>query len=110
MGRGIDFKGVNVVINYDFPPTAVSYIHRIGKKYTCVCIVYMYRWHDTSTIYVCTLNSGRTGRAGRAGRAITFFTEDDAINLRRLVLHTHTHSLLFYPYQVLEGRFLTFIM
>lgn len=31
MGRGIDFKGVNMVINYDFPPTAVSYIHRIGK-------------------------------------------------------------------------------
>ena len=24
MGRGIDFKGVNLVINYDFPPTAVS--------------------------------------------------------------------------------------
>ena len=23
MGRGIDFKGVNLVINYDFPPTAV---------------------------------------------------------------------------------------
>lgn len=31
MGRGIDFKGVNLVINYDFPPSAVSYIHRIGK-------------------------------------------------------------------------------
>ena len=30
MGRGIDFKGVNVVINYDFPSSAVSYIHRIG--------------------------------------------------------------------------------
>ena len=30
MGRGIDFKGVNLVVNYDFPPTAVSYIHRIG--------------------------------------------------------------------------------
>ncbi len=55
MGRGIDFKGVNLVINYDFPPTAVSYIHRVG----------------------------RTGRAGRLGRAITFFTEDDAVNLRR---------------------------
>ena len=38
MGRGIDFKGVNVVINYDFPPTAVSYIHRIGKKHTCTCV------------------------------------------------------------------------
>ena len=24
MGRGIDFKGVNLVINYDFPPSAVS--------------------------------------------------------------------------------------
>lgn len=31
MGRGIDFKGVNLVINYDFPPSAISYIHRIGK-------------------------------------------------------------------------------
>ena len=30
MGRGIDFKGVNLVINYDFPTSAVSYIHRIG--------------------------------------------------------------------------------
>nr|XP_017030854.2 probable ATP-dependent RNA helicase DDX52 [Drosophila kikkawai] len=54
MGRGIDFKGVNLVINYDFPPTTISYIHRIG----------------------------RTGRAGRPGRAITFFTQDDTANLR----------------------------
>ena len=30
MGRGIDFKGVNLVINYDFPTSAVAYIHRIG--------------------------------------------------------------------------------
>lgn len=56
MGRGIDFKGVNLVINYDFPQSAVSYIHRIG----------------------------RTGRAGRVGQAITFFTEDDAVNLRSI--------------------------
>ncbi|XP_069683792.1 probable ATP-dependent RNA helicase DDX52 isoform X1 [Periplaneta americana] len=56
MGRGIDFKGVNLVINYDFPPTAISYIHRIG----------------------------RTGRAGRQGKAITFFTEDDTVNLRSI--------------------------
>ncbi|KAH8357632.1 hypothetical protein KR200_005679 [Drosophila serrata] len=54
MGRGIDFKGVNLVINYDFPPTTISYIHRIG----------------------------RTGRAGRPGRAITFFTQEDTANLR----------------------------
>ncbi|KAH8372192.1 hypothetical protein KR093_010544 [Drosophila rubida] len=56
MGRGIDFKGVNLVINYDFPPTSISYIHRIG----------------------------RTGRAGRPGRAVTFFTQDDTANLRSI--------------------------
>ena len=32
MGRGIDFKGVNLVVNYDFPPSAISYIHRVGKS------------------------------------------------------------------------------
>ena len=49
VARGMDFKGVSLVINYDFPQSTTSYIHRIG----------------------------RTGRAGRAGRAITFFTESD---------------------------------
>ncbi|XP_028396880.1 probable ATP-dependent RNA helicase DDX52 [Dendronephthya gigantea] len=56
MGRGIDFKGVNLVINYDFPTSSVAYIHRIG----------------------------RTGRAGRTGKAVTFFTEDDVVNLRSI--------------------------
>ncbi len=55
MGRGIDFKGVNLVINYDFPLSAISYIHRIG----------------------------RTGRACRLGKAVTFFTDDDLPYLRR---------------------------
>lgn len=32
MGRGVDFKGVKLVINYDFPQSAGSYIHRIGKR------------------------------------------------------------------------------
>lgn len=57
MARGIDFKGVNVVINYDFPQSAQSYIHRIG----------------------------RTGRAGRPGKAITYFTKEDAPHLRTIV-------------------------
>lgn len=30
MARGIDFKGVNCVLNFDFPQSVVSYIHRIG--------------------------------------------------------------------------------
>ena len=48
MARGMDFKGVSLVVNYDFP-TSTSSVHRIG----------------------------RTGRAGRAGEAVTFFTEGD---------------------------------
>jgi ATP-dependent RNA helicase DDX52/ROK1 len=45
-----------MVINYDFPTTTASYIHRIG----------------------------RTGRAGRPGKAITFFTQKDATLLRSI--------------------------
>ena len=30
MARGMDFKGVRGVINYDFPTSVQSYIHRIG--------------------------------------------------------------------------------
>ncbi|GFR50016.1 hypothetical protein Agub_g12165, partial [Astrephomene gubernaculifera] len=54
IGRGMDFVGVNTVVNYDFPRSTADYVHRIG----------------------------RTGRAGRTGDAITFFTEDDAPSLR----------------------------
>ncbi|KAJ2221706.1 RNA-dependent ATPase rok1 [Coemansia sp. RSA 518] len=57
MARGIDFKGVNLVINYDFPQSSQSYIHRIG----------------------------RTGRAGRKGQAVTYFTKDDAPHLKTIV-------------------------
>ena len=54
MARGVDFKGVQMVINYDLPQSAVAYIHRIG----------------------------RTGRAGKRGTAVTFFTEEDMPKLR----------------------------
>ncbi|KAI9091816.1 putative ROK1-ATP-dependent RNA helicase [Phlyctochytrium arcticum] len=57
MGRGIDFKGVNLVINYDFPQSVAAYVHRIG----------------------------RTGRAGRAGEAVTYFTKEDAPYLKAVV-------------------------
>jgi len=57
MARGVDFKGVETVVNYDFPQSASTYIHRIG----------------------------RTGRAGREGTAITFFTIMDFETLRSIV-------------------------
>ena len=31
MARGMDFKGVRGVINFDFPTSVQSYIHRIGE-------------------------------------------------------------------------------
>ena len=76
LGRGMDFKGVNTVINFDFPQSAVSYIHRIGM----LCVV------CRTTIHALTrpFSTGRTGRAGRTGDAITYFTEDDVMYLRTI--------------------------
>ncbi|RVW98853.1 DEAD-box ATP-dependent RNA helicase 57 [Vitis vinifera] len=56
IARGMDFKGINCVINYDFPDSPAAYIHRIG----------------------------RSGRAGRTGEAITIYTEDDVPFLRNI--------------------------
>lgn len=57
LARGIDFRGVNLVVNYDVPQSAQAYVHRIG----------------------------RTGRAGRRGTAVTFFTKTDADAVRNVV-------------------------
>ena len=57
MARGIDFKTVNSVINFDFPTSLVSYIHRVG----------------------------RTGRAGRKGTATTYFTDEDIPYVQTIV-------------------------
>jgi ATP-dependent RNA helicase RhlE len=58
--RGIDVKGIELVINYDLPDNAEDYVHRIG----------------------------RTGRAGAAGHAISFATPDqrgDIYGIERLM-------------------------
>lgn len=31
VSRGVDFKGVQNVLNFDFPATPQSYIHRVGR-------------------------------------------------------------------------------
>ncbi|KAI4647435.1 uncharacterized protein J4E79_010293 [Alternaria viburni] len=50
LSRGVDFRGLNGVVNYDVPSSAAGYVHRVG----------------------------RTGRAGREGGvAVTFYTQDD---------------------------------
>jgi ATP-dependent RNA helicase DDX52/ROK1 len=50
LSRGVDFRGINGVVNYDVPGSGASYIHRVG----------------------------RTGRAGREGGvAVTLYTRED---------------------------------
>lgn len=50
LARGVDFRGLNGVVNYDVPNSAAAYVHRVG----------------------------RTGRAGREGGvAVTFYTQED---------------------------------
>ncbi|KIM26089.1 hypothetical protein M408DRAFT_314308 [Serendipita vermifera MAFF 305830] len=56
LARGMDFGGVHGVINFDWPESVQSYVHRIG----------------------------RTGRAGRQGTAITYFTDEDAPYLKSI--------------------------
>lgn len=54
--RGIDIQAVNVVINFDFPKNAETYLHRIG----------------------------RSGRYGHLGIAINLINWDDRFNLYRI--------------------------
>src|SRR3972149_5199440 len=52
--RGIDVKGIELVLNYDIPENPEDYVHRIG----------------------------RTGRAGAPGRAISFATPEQGAEVR----------------------------
>ena len=50
LARGVDFRGLNGVVNYDLPNSSAAYVHRVG----------------------------RTGRAGRPGGiAVTLYSKDD---------------------------------
>ncbi|XP_014736714.1 PREDICTED: probable ATP-dependent RNA helicase DDX52 isoform X3 [Sturnus vulgaris] len=40
LARGMDFKGVNMVINYDLPTSAVEYIHRIGEAWLTIHLLF----------------------------------------------------------------------
>lgn len=56
LSRGIDIKGINLVINYDIPSDAEDYIHRIG----------------------------RTARGDNTGVALTFINADDCYNFSKI--------------------------
>ena len=54
--RGIDIANLELVINYDLPDVAETYVHRIG----------------------------RTGRAGQRGTALSFCSQDEHMMLRNI--------------------------
>eukprot|EP00658_Telonema_sp_P-2_P065422 TRINITY_DN54663_c0_g1_i1.p1 TRINITY_DN54663_c0_g1~~TRINITY_DN54663_c0_g1_i1.p1 ORF type:complete len:103 (-),score=32.16 TRINITY_DN54663_c0_g1_i1:39-347(-) len=54
LARGIDFKNVGTVINYDFPTTKESYVHRIGRTGRAVSYTHL-RAHETPEHLVCRL-------------------------------------------------------
>lgn len=58
--RGLDINGVDLVINYEMPQDAESYVHRIG----------------------------RTGRAGREGKAFSLISDRDIDSLARVEDYT----------------------
>lgn len=54
--RGIDIQSVNVVINFDFPKTAETYLHRIGRSGMCEhqsLLVVMFKAIKFSVAYSC---------------------------------------------------------
>lgn len=56
LSRGIDIEGISLIINYDVPPDAEDYIHRIG----------------------------RTARADTKGIAFTFVTESEQYKFKKI--------------------------
>eukprot|EP00850_Spirogloea_muscicola_P001852 SM000007S20812 [mRNA] locus=s7:350237:354445:- [translate_table: standard] len=70
MGRGMDFKAITSVVNYDIPQSTASYVHRVG----------------------------RCGRAGRSGLAITLYTEEDVPYLRAIANVIHASGGIVPPW------------
>merc|ERR1719419_1419658 len=71
--RGIDFREVSAVVNYDFPDSVKAYTHRVG----------------------------RTARGGRYGTALSLWTERDVEVMQRLkefqTIHSPTHKANIKP-------------
>lgn len=57
LSRGMDFRGINGIVNYDIPTSSAAYVHRVG----------------------------RTGRAGREGGvAVTLYSKEDVPYLKHV--------------------------
>ncbi|XP_060106901.1 probable ATP-dependent RNA helicase DDX56 [Heteronotia binoei] len=73
VARGIDFENVSVVINFDFPPSVESYIHR----------------------------AGRTARASNPGTVLTFVSCSESAQLAKIeaALVGDSNAVTLQPYR-----------
>lgn len=78
-GRGIDIERVNIVINYDMPENADSYLHRVG----------------------------RAGRFGTKGLAITFVSTDDDTGILNSVQERFEVDIAELPETIDVGSYMT---
>ncbi len=76
--RGIDVKGIELVVNYELPDDVENYIHRIG----------------------------RTGRAGLDGRAVTIATPYDGRRIAAIEKLTKTPLKISHHPEVPSAKFL----
>lgn len=74
--RGIDVPSINVVVNFDFPSSSETYLHRVG----------------------------RSGRFGHLGLAVNFITDRDKDNLMRIESELGT-SILPIPKDIDENLY-----
>ncbi|MDP2435713.1 MAG: DEAD/DEAH box helicase [archaeon] len=71
VSRGVDFQNVNVVLNFDFPKSLATYVHRIG----------------------------RTARAGRLGTALSFISQEDDASLERIRKQRAAEGITVHPFR-----------
>lgn len=72
IGRGIDIERVNIVINYDMPDSADTYLHRVG----------------------------RAGRFGTKGLAITFASSEEDNNVLNSIQARFAVNITELPTQI----------
>lgn len=70
VSRGVDFRGIKTVVNFDFPRSSRAYTHRVG----------------------------RTARAGQAGTALSFILDRDADLLEKVAADQKAEGLEVKPY------------
>ena len=78
--RGIDIQAVNVVINFDFPRMAETYLHRIGRSGR-----FGEWWQKNHDLYLISLS------IGHLGLAINLITYDDRYNMKRIEEQMNTN-------------------